>query len=57
MHFGPFHDLHKIITAREHPAKAQDDNVDQPVFEILALAAGIDTLLHPLHQLSITHKY
>src|ERR1700704_4269037 len=50
MHFGPFGDLHKILTAAEHPTKPQDNKVDQRVFEILALAAGVSNRLQPFHQ-------
>src|SRR5215813_13714274 len=46
----PCRDLHKIFTAPKHPTKAHDDKVDQRVFEIRALAAGIDNRLQPLHQ-------
>src|SRR5262245_17306726 len=50
MHFRPFGNLHKILTAREHPTETQDDNVDQRVFEILALATRVGNRLQPLYQ-------
>src|SRR5215813_2354210 len=55
--FRPFGDLDKIVTPREHPTEAQDDNVDQRVFEILALAAGIANRLQPLHQGTRHHRH
>src|SRR5919106_5920487 len=50
MEFRPFLHLHKILTARQHPTEPQDDNVDQRVFEILPLAAGVGNCLQPFHE-------
>src|SRR5882724_6320901 len=48
--FGPFCHLPKVITAREHATEAQDDKVNQGMFEILPWAAGIGDSLKPLHE-------
>src|SRR6476620_10090008 len=50
MPFRPLGDLDKILTAPQHPTKAHDDNVDQRVFEIRTLAAGVGNRLQLLHQ-------
>src|SRR5262249_13037786 len=50
MDLGPFRNLHKILTARQHPTETQDDDVYERVFEILSWSARIPNRLQPLHQ-------
>jgi hypothetical protein len=50
VHFPPFRDLDKILTPSQYPTEAQDDEVDQRVFEILSLPTGIWDRLQRLHQ-------
>jgi hypothetical protein len=49
MYLRPFGNLHKILTPPKYPTKPQEDNVDQGMFEIRALAAGIGNRLQFLH--------